>query len=107
MDDDLLLLIISISVGYATVFGNPFQSEKQAFAAPITGLTLPGELARVTALSRPEAGRGNHALVAEGYAVRVAAGCPAVAWAARSTSFSAWSSSSSWRVTIGLPRAAA
>jgi hypothetical protein len=33
------------------------------------GLTIPGELARVIGLSRPEAGRGNRALVAEGYAV--------------------------------------
>ena len=32
------------------------------------GLTVPGELARVTGLSRPEAGRGNRALVAEGVA---------------------------------------
>ena len=32
------------------------------------GMTVPGELARVTGLSRPEAGRGNRALVAEGYA---------------------------------------
>jgi len=32
------------------------------------GLTIPGELARVTGLSRPEAGRGNRALVAEGFA---------------------------------------
>ena len=32
------------------------------------GMTMPGELARVTGLSRPEAGRGNHALVAEGFA---------------------------------------
>ena len=32
------------------------------------GMTLPGEMARVTGLSRPEAGRGNRALVAEGYA---------------------------------------
>lgn len=38
------------------------------------GLTLPGELARVTGLSRPEAGIGNHALVAEGYARRLAPG---------------------------------
>jgi hypothetical protein len=30
------------------------------------GMTVPGELARVTGLSRPEAGRGNRALVAEG-----------------------------------------
>ena len=33
------------------------------------GMTLPGEMARVTGLSRPEAGRGNRALVVEGYAV--------------------------------------
>jgi hypothetical protein len=32
------------------------------------GMTLRGELARVTGLSRSEAGRGNRALVAEGYA---------------------------------------
>ena len=33
------------------------------------GLTVRGELARVTGLSRSDAGRGNRALVAEGYAV--------------------------------------
>ncbi len=33
------------------------------------GMTAPGELARVTGLSRPEAGAGNRALVAEGCAV--------------------------------------
>lgn len=38
------------------------------------GMTVPGELARVTGLSRPEAGRGNRALVAEGYAVSPARG---------------------------------
>jgi hypothetical protein len=38
------------------------------------GLTFPGELARVTGLSRVDAGLGNHALVKEGYAVRVAPG---------------------------------
>jgi len=32
------------------------------------GMTFPGELARVTGIPRPEAGRGNRALVAEGYA---------------------------------------
>jgi hypothetical protein len=32
------------------------------------GMTVPGELARVTGLSRPDAGLGNRALVAEGYA---------------------------------------
>jgi hypothetical protein len=38
------------------------------------GLTIPGELARVTGLSRPEAGRGNRALVAEGYATMLSPG---------------------------------
>jgi hypothetical protein len=38
------------------------------------GLTIPGELARVTGLSRPEAGLGNRALVKEGCAVMVAPG---------------------------------
>ncbi len=38
------------------------------------GMTVRGELARVTGLSRPDAGRGNRALVAEGYATHVATG---------------------------------
>jgi hypothetical protein len=38
------------------------------------GQTAPGELARVTGLSRPDAGRGNHQLVAEGFAERLAPG---------------------------------
>jgi hypothetical protein len=38
------------------------------------GLTIPGELARVTGLPRPDAGRGNRALVAEGYATSPAPG---------------------------------
>ena len=38
------------------------------------GMTLPGEMARVTGLPRPEAGRGNRALVAEGYATMPASG---------------------------------
>jgi hypothetical protein len=38
------------------------------------GLTIPGELARVTGLGRPDAGRGNRALVAEGYAIMLAPG---------------------------------
>jgi hypothetical protein len=37
-------------------------------------MTIPGEMARVTGLSRPEAGRGNRALVAEGYAAMPAPG---------------------------------
>ena len=38
------------------------------------GLTIPGELARVTGLPRWEAGLGNRALVAEGFATMVARG---------------------------------
>ncbi len=38
------------------------------------GLTMPGEMARVTGLPRPDAGRGNRALVAEGYATTPARG---------------------------------
>ena len=38
------------------------------------GMTIPGELARVTGLSRHEAGRGNRALVAEGFATMPSAG---------------------------------
>lgn len=38
------------------------------------GMTIPGELARVTGLSRPEAGRGNRALVAEGHALMLQPG---------------------------------
>lgn len=33
------------------------------------GMTVPGELAKVTGLDRPEAGLANRALVAEGFAV--------------------------------------
>lgn len=38
------------------------------------GMTIPGELARVTGLSRPDAGLGNRALVAEGVATMPAHG---------------------------------
>jgi hypothetical protein len=38
------------------------------------GMTVPGELAKVTGLSRPDAGLGNRALVAEGYAMSPARG---------------------------------
>ena len=38
------------------------------------GLTIPGELARVTGLSRPEAGLGNRALVKEGFATMLSPG---------------------------------
>jgi hypothetical protein len=39
------------------------------------GMTVPGELARVTGLSRPDAGLGNRALVAEGFATMLGPGC--------------------------------
>jgi len=39
------------------------------------GATVPGELARVTGMPRPEAGLGNRALVAEGFAEMTAPGC--------------------------------
>ncbi len=38
------------------------------------GMTIPGEMARVTGLPRPDAGRGNRALVAEGVASMLAPG---------------------------------
>jgi hypothetical protein len=38
------------------------------------GMTFPGELARVTGLSRPDAGLGNRALVAEGVATMIGPG---------------------------------
>lgn len=38
------------------------------------GMTIPGELARVTGLSRPDAGLGNRALVAEGFATMLGRG---------------------------------
>ena len=38
----LVLVIISAAVGYASILGNPFHSGSRAFAAPITGLTMPG-----------------------------------------------------------------
>jgi hypothetical protein len=38
------------------------------------GMTVPGELARVSGLSRPDAGLGNRALVAEGFATSPARG---------------------------------
>jgi hypothetical protein len=37
-------------------------------------MTIPGELARVTGLSRPDAGLGNRALVKEGHAVMLSQG---------------------------------
>jgi len=48
------------------------------------GMTIPGELARVTGLGRPDAGRGNRALVAEGYAIMLAPGLYQLAPAADS-----------------------
>ena len=43
------------------------------------GVTAPGELSRVTGLSRPEAGLGNHALVDDGFAERRSVGVYALA----------------------------
>jgi hypothetical protein len=43
------------------------------------GMTTRGELTRVTGLSRPDAGRGNRALVAEGYAMMLSTGVYRVA----------------------------
>jgi hypothetical protein len=43
------------------------------------GMTIPGELARVTGLSRRDAGLGNRALVAEGYATMLSRGTYRVA----------------------------
>jgi hypothetical protein len=43
------------------------------------GMTIPGELARVTGLSRVDAGIGNRALLAEGFAVSPARGVYALA----------------------------
>jgi hypothetical protein len=43
------------------------------------GVTVRGELARVSGLSRPDAGRGNRALVAEGYATMLSPGVYEVA----------------------------
>ena len=50
------------------------------------GMTVPGELARVTGLSRPEAGLGNRALVAEGYAEMLSPGTYRIAQAGESDS---------------------
>jgi hypothetical protein len=47
------------------------------------GMTIPGELARVTGLARPDAGRGNRALVAEGYAIMPESGVYHLAGMAR------------------------
>ena len=47
------------------------------------GMTVPGELARVMGLSRVEAGRGNRALVAEGYATLLSRGTYRLATRAR------------------------
>jgi hypothetical protein len=47
------------------------------------GMTIPGEMARVTGLSRPDAGLGNRALVAEGYATTPASGVYHLAQSAR------------------------
>lgn len=43
------------------------------------GMTVPGETARASGLSRVEAGQGNHQLVDEGYAIRLRQGVYALA----------------------------
>ena len=57
------------------------------------GMTIPGEMARVTGLSRPEAGRGNRALVAEGYATMLAPGAYH------------WRTAAPWRTQHSVPTA--
>lgn len=37
-----MLVIISVAVGYAALVSHPFHNGSRAFAAPITGLTMPG-----------------------------------------------------------------
>ena len=37
-----MLVIAFLAVGYATITGGTFRAKTHAFAAPITGLTLPG-----------------------------------------------------------------
>lgn len=54
------------------------------------GLTIPGELARNTGLSRPDAGLGNRALVKEGYAVMLAPGTYRLAKLCTPCSYSSW-----------------
>lgn len=44
------------------------------------GMTIPGEMARVAGLPRPDAGRGNRALVAEGYATMPESGVYRLLW---------------------------
>jgi murein DD-endopeptidase MepM/ murein hydrolase activator NlpD len=44
-----VLVIISLAVIYGTVAGGAFRSQKRAFAAPVTGLTLPGVSASLPA----------------------------------------------------------
>jgi hypothetical protein len=59
-----------------------FREIARAFLAG-AGMTIPGELARVTGLSRSEAGLGNRALVKEGYATMPAYGTYRIAGACR------------------------
>ena len=53
------------------------------------GMTMRGELARVTGLSRVDAGLGNRALVAEGYATMVSTGVYRLGASARSLTLEA------------------
>lgn len=44
----LVLIFISLAVGYASITGGAFGSHTRAFAAPITGLSLPGVSSSIT-----------------------------------------------------------
>ena len=56
-----------------TARGDALREIARCFLA-CAGMTIPGELARVTGLSRPDAGLGNRALVKEGFATMPAPG---------------------------------
>ena len=62
------------SCAAASAAGRGAARDRARLSRPAPGSTVPGELARVTGLSRTEAGRGNRALVAEGYATMLATG---------------------------------
>jgi murein DD-endopeptidase MepM/ murein hydrolase activator NlpD len=47
-----VLMIISLAVGYVSITGGPFHSRGQAFAAPVTGLSLPGVSSSVPAVDQ-------------------------------------------------------
>ena len=76
------------------------------------GMTIPGEMARVTGLPRPDAGRGNRALVAGGYAIMQAPGVYELATArlrppAATTEREKWSSGPASRQVCAVPASSA